>query len=79
MCLAFDTLPSQLHSLFWKISFNDLRFQQKQYYGKQVVYYTQHLEVLGYVVSRALGGSEDKPKPTQNVAEAQAQLGAIFG
>ncbi|MBL4705468.1 MAG: hypothetical protein JKY54_13175 [Flavobacteriales bacterium] len=42
--------------------------------------FSQHFENLGIIVSRALGGEEDKPKakPTQNWQQAQLVCAELF-
>lgn len=44
--------------------------------------FSQHFENLGIIVSRALGGEEDKPKPkakpTQNWQQAQLACAELF-
>lgn len=84
-CLAFDTVPSDLQKVFWKITRNDLKVKLRLYLGERYAQALQDYQTLAIVASNALGGGkkstndfseEDIPKTR---LEAEMAFKSVFG
>ncbi len=75
-------MPSQKLRLIWSVTYEDIRYKMKMKISERMADFSQHFENFGIIVSRALGGAEDKPKPkakpTQNWQQAQLACAELF-
>jgi len=82
LCLAFQCVPSQLSSIYWRNTYRDIQTQLKLVVGLKTVELTQNYENLLKVAGAVMGGGEEKPHTNapepKNDAEAMALANAVF-
>jgi hypothetical protein len=84
--LAFNSTPSQLHrTIFWDITYDDLKTKAKLYIGEKQALITQQFQTFFKVAELALGEGEKgedpnvnmmKPKSAEELKNAMAK---VFG
>lgn len=77
-------MPSNLPTLYWKYSFNDVKTKLKLYLGREQALVIQSYDTLALLVEQAFGdGKPSTPEPAVRVAstltEMQAAFGSMFG
>jgi hypothetical protein len=71
-------VPSQLQSLFWKITYHDIKVKLQLFIGEKQLLINQGFQVMSQVVSMAFGGKrEDIGAAPQTAAEAMAQFKSL--
>ena len=81
--MSFDILPSQLLELYWRVSYQDIRYKIKIVISEKLAGHTQNFENLIVAIDRVFNGSEEsssepKAKPAQTWEQAQAAALAVF-
>lgn len=79
LCWAFGICPSELETLIWRVTENDLRTKLKVAYGFVQAKSTQEFQGMAFVVSKAFGGGAPKEKPPETAEQAIANFKGVFG
>jgi hypothetical protein len=84
ICWAFNVVPSELVKVYWRYSFNDMKYKLRVSAGEAMANHAQFFETLAKVVSNALGGGSKSGtpkgvKPVQTADQALQQFAAVFG
>jgi hypothetical protein len=85
ICLAFDTIPSDITRVFWKVTRNDIRVKVRLYLGERYARIIQDYQSYSLATSYIFGGKskkrssvndEDIPK---TAAQAKMAFKSVFG
>lgn len=80
MCLVFDTVPSELNTIYWRNTLKDIRVRLRLHMGQQQALIIQNFQTLATIVSQAFGAKKEKKAvEPQTQAELEASFRSVFG